>query len=193
MNTAEILKNINGTITLDEAETEFLKSILISRPFKQGEIIIESGELARYIVFVNSGYLMTYYTAKKGTDHVVQFGSKGWWAGDIFSLSKEITTLYATKGLSEGEVLLIPRLAQNHLLENYPKFERYFRIIFQQALIRQQMRFIESHSNSAAERYAAFTGHFPGIEQFVPQKYIASYLGITPEFLSKVRKKVQIG
>jgi len=92
--------------------------------------------------------------------------------------------------LTDGEVLLLPRLAQAHLLENYIAFERYFRITFQDALIRQQHRFIESHTDSAEDRYQAFVHKFPGMEQYVPQKYIASYLGITPEFLSKVRRKL---
>lgn len=190
MNTDLILKHVQEIVTLGKEETDFLKSVLIARPFKQGEVIVESGEMARFIMFVNSGYLMTYYTDKNGTEHVVQFGSDGWWAGDIFSLSKEINTLYSTKGLTDGEVLLLPRLAQNHLLEKYQNFERYFRVIFQNALIRQQMRFIESHSNSAEDRYLAFINYFPGMEKYVPQKYIASYLGITPEFLSRVRKKL---
>jgi CRP-like cAMP-binding protein len=75
-------------------------------------------------------------------------------------------------------------------LEGHPKFERYFRIIFQKGLMRQQMRYIEGHSTSAEERYQSFIAAYPSIAREVPQKYIASYLGITPEFLSKVRKKL---
>lgn len=189
MNSKIILSNISETVSLNEEETAFLESVLIPRPYKQGEIIVESGETSKYIMFINSGYLMTYYTDKNGTDHVIQFGSGGWWSGDIYNLNKNTRTLYTTKGLCDGEVLLLPLLAQNHLLENYIKFERYFRITFQNALLRQQLRFVESYTASSEERYQSFISTYPNIEQFVPQKYIASYLGITPEFLSKIRKK----
>lgn len=190
MNTQIILNNIQQTVQLDEHETAFLESVLIKRPFKQGELLVESGDSARYMIFVNTGYLMTYFTDQDGTDHVVQFASGGWWVGDIYSLSKEGQTPYTTKGLCDGEVLLLPRLAQNQLLETYIKFERYFRITFQNSLLRQQLRFIESHSTSAEERYQSFIATYPNIQQYVPQKYIASYLGITAEFLSKVRRKL---
>jgi CRP-like cAMP-binding protein len=190
MNSAIMLAHINQVVPLDREETAFLESVLIPRPFKQGELIVKSGEPARYMMYVNSGYLMTYFTDKNGTDHVIQFASDGWWVGDIYSLSKEAHTRYTTKGLCDGEVLLLPRLAQNQLLERYIKFERYFRITFQNSVLRHQLRFIESHSNSAEERYQSFITTYPNIQQYVPQKYIASYLGITAEFLSKVRRKL---
>jgi len=104
------------------------------------------------------------------------------------SLSTDQKTPFTTKGLSAGELLLLPRAAQNQLLDEHMKFERYFRNLFQTALMSYQMRFIESHSLPAEQRYVMFRETFPGIEQYLPQKYVASYLGITPEFLSKVRK-----
>lgn len=189
MNSHTILHNINQTVQLDQHEIELLESVLIKRPFKQNELIVESGDPARYMMFVNAGYLMTYFTDKEGTDQVVQFASAGWWVGDIYSLSKEAHTRYTTKGLCDGELLLLPRLAHNQLLDTYTKFERYFRITFQNSLLRQQLRFIDSHSTSAEERYLSFITTYPNIQQYVPQKYIASYLGITPEFLSKIRRK----
>jgi CRP-like cAMP-binding protein len=188
MNSQIILSHINGLVKLDKDETEYLESVLISRPFDRGELIVKSGEAARFIMFVNSGYLMTYYTDKEDTDHVIQFASSGWWAGDIYSLSKETNTLYSTMGLCKGEVFLLPRAAQNQLLDTYSKFERYFRMVFQHSLMRHQMRFVESHSQPAVERYRSFLTIYPGIEKYIAQKYIASYLGITPEFLSKTKK-----
>jgi len=92
--------------------------------------------------------------------------------------------------LCDGEVLLLPRSAQNQLFEVYTKFEHYFRVTFQNSLLRQQFRFIETYSQSAEERYQAFIAAYPKIEQYAPQKQIASYLGITPQFLSKIRKKL---
>jgi CRP-like cAMP-binding protein len=190
MNSDLVLANISQYIQLHEEETKFLLSALIPRSFRAGELIVKSGDPARYISFVNSGYLMTYHTDEQGMDHVIQFAAEGWWSGDIYSLQQDVTSLYSTRGLSNGELLLLPNLAQRHLLENYSKFERYFRMVFQKALIRQQLRYLEGHSSSAEDRYLSFVKAYPSIVQEVPQKYIASYLGITPEFLSKVRKKL---
>lgn len=185
-----ILAQVGEQMSLGDAEKSFFESILISRPFKQGETIIESGDTARYMMFVNSGYLMTYFSDKDGNDHVIQFARDGWWCADIYSLSANAKTPYTTKCLSDGEVLLLPRLAHLQLLEKYPRFEKYFRLMFQASVMRQQWRLVENYADTAEERYLSFINKYPGMEQYVPQKYIASYLGITPEFLSKVRKKL---
>ncbi|MGN8057624.1 Crp/Fnr family transcriptional regulator [Pedobacter sp. 22163] len=190
MNSEIILANINQLVQINNAEAYFLESILISRPFRQDELIINSGDIARYVMFVNAGYIMSFYTDADGNDHVVQFAAQNWWSGDLFSLSDHPRTIYSTKGLTEGELLLLPRSAQEELFSRFPKFERYFRISFQNSLIRQQMRLIEGYTLTAEERYIKFQEKFPTIDRYIAQKYIASYLGMTPEFLSRTRKKI---
>jgi CRP-like cAMP-binding protein len=190
MNIKHFLANIGQHIELDKQEIEYLNSVLIARPFTSGEIIVKSNEPSRFLIFTNSGYLMTYYSDMEGVEHVIQFAAEGWWSGDLYSLSESETTPFSTKGLSNGEALLLPRIATDHLLKNFPKFERYFRVMFHKGLIRQQLRYIEACSTSAEERYLSFIKSYPAILRDVPQKYIASYLGITPEFLSKIRKKL---
>ncbi len=192
MYSALILSTIEEYVHLDEKDIEFFESILISRLFKRGEMIVKSGEAARYLVFVNDGYLMTYFTDKDGVDHVLHFAATGWWCGDVYSLSSNQTTIYATKGLTDGEVLLLPRSAQDQLFEKHPVFDKYFRIFFQNSIIRQQLRFVENYTDTAEERYESFKIRYPNMEQYVPQKHIASYLGITPEFLSKIRKRASV-
>jgi len=152
MDSSLIRSNISRYVALDDREIEFLESILIPRPFKQGELIVKGGEQARYLMFVNSGYLMTYYSDKDGADHVIQFAAAGWWAGDIYSLSKEPYTLYTTKALCDGELLLLPRPAQHQLFENYNKFERYFRLVFKILLLSTNcvlLKAIHNQPNSA--------------------------------------------
>lgn len=185
-----LLTHMRQFVEPTQEEIAFLEAGLIARPFKQGEIIVQSGDPARYLAFVNQGYTLTYYTDGEGIDHVIRFAAAGWWSGDLYSLSREPLTPLTTKGLSDGELLLLPRLVQDQMLEKYLKFERYFRNLFQTALMRQQMRFVESHSVPAEQRYLKLKETFPGVEQYLPQKYIASYLGITPEFLSKIRKQL---
>lgn len=190
MNTAVILSAINKHVALDEAEANFLTDQLIPKKLKPGELIEESGEMTKFMIYVNSGCLMTYYTDKDGTDHVIQFATTGWWTGDLHSLQKKVPSIYSTRALVESEILLLPKVSLELLLDQYLKFERYFRIIFQNALVVSQQRIIHSYASTAEERYLHFSEKYSNLEQYVPLKYIASYLGITPEFLSKIRRKL---
>jgi CRP-like cAMP-binding protein len=193
MNHELLVSHIDQSVRLDPSEKVLLESMIIERPFKQGELIVRSGEPARYLLFVGEGYVMTYFTDNTGEDRVVRFAGKGWWSPDIYALSDESKTAYSTKGLGEGLALLLPRPAIHQLLTGNVKFERYFRILCQNSLIKQQRRMLESYSATADERYIAFREAYPSIEQYVPQKYIASYLGISAEFLSKIRKQIATG
>ena len=150
----------------------------------------KTGEPSRYFIYVNSGCLMSYFTDPEDNDHVMQFATAGWWTGDLPSFTQQVPSIHTTRALTDSEVLLLPRQSMDLLLEKYPKFERYFRILFQNSLINHQNRLIQSLSSKAEDRYLAFQKKYPSLEQYVPLKYIASYLGITPEFLSKIRRKL---
>lgn len=165
-------------------------SILIPMPLQQGSFIEKRGDLTRYFIYVNSGCLMTYHTDKEGSDHVIQFATAGWWTGDLHSITRQIPSSYSTKALAESEVILLPKAAMDTLLDTMPRLERYFRITYQNSLITHQHRIILHYTATADERYQAFREKYPSLEQYVPLKYIASYLGITPEFLSKIRRKL---
>jgi CRP-like cAMP-binding protein len=132
---------------------------------------------------------MTYYTDKEGNDHVIQFSTSGWWTADLHSLTNQQSSIYSTRALTDSEIFLLPKIRLEELVERYPIFERYFRIMFQNSLVTHQNRIVQAFSFSAEERYDYFQQKYPQLEQFVPLKYIASYLGITPEFLSKIRRK----
>jgi CRP-like cAMP-binding protein len=132
---------------------------------------------------------MTYFTNKSGNDQVIQFSTSGWWTGDLSSLTSGKSSSYSTHALTSCELLLLPKLRMDELLDRHPIFEKYFRIIFQNSLITYQNRIIQAFTHTADDRYANFQEQYPQLEQFVPLKYIASYLGITPEFLSKIRRK----
>jgi len=189
MSCDSLLSHINQFVQLEQEEIDELKSVLIYRTFRQDDYIAKSGDPASYLMYVCSGYLLTSLIDSTGSERVIQIATEGWWSPDLFSLTSQSKTNYSTRGLTNGEVLLFPKLAHQHLLERYIKFERYFRIIFQESLIRQQKRILESFSIKAEERYQNYLDRFPEIEKYVPQKYIASYLGITPQFLSTVRRR----
>lgn len=190
MNTANLLAAINKHITLTEEESAYFISLMLPLRIRQNEMIEKPGEPTKYFIHVVSGCLMSYYTDKEGTDHVMQFAQAGWWTGDLPGFTQQLPATYSTRALADSDLLLMPRLSMDQLLEKYPKFERYFRILFQNSLIAHQNRLAQNLSFTAEERYVYFQKKFASLEQFVPLKYIASYLGMTPEFLSKIRRKL---
>ncbi|HNP95782.1 MAG: Crp/Fnr family transcriptional regulator [Cyclobacteriaceae bacterium] len=190
MDSGRVIKNIEQHVHLTQEEKEYLESVLLPMKVSQNEFIEETGKVTRYFIHVNEGCLMTYYTDNQGNDHVIQFATPGWWTGDLQSFTKAMPSIYSTRALADSSVWLLPKVQMDTLLDQYPVFEKYFRIIFQNSLITHQQRIIRNLSMSAEGRYQYFIDKYPTLEQFVPQKYIASHLGITPEFLSKIRRKL---
>ena len=190
MNVQIIISHIKQHVALTEEEEKFLSAILITQKLEQGEFAEVAGEVTQSMIFVNSGCLMTYFMQKSGVDQVIQFSTSGWWTGDLNSLNSGKPSSYATHALTSCELLLLPKIRMQELLDRFPVFEKYFRIIFQNSLITHQKRIVQAFTLTADERYQNFQKQYPQLEQFVPLKYIASYLGITPEFLSKIRRKL---
>jgi CRP-like cAMP-binding protein len=189
MNTSGIINSISKYVPLDEVEQLYITSLLLPLKIRQGEFTERTGNISKGMIYVNAGCLMTYFSDKQATDHVIQFATAGWWTGDLHSFTSQTPSIYSTKALADSEVLLLPKNDMDQLLERFPKFERYFRIIFQNSLVTHQHRIIQNFSVAAEERYVQFQEKYPSLEQYVPLKYIASYLGITPEFLSKIRRR----
>lgn len=190
MQTDQLLSAVTRHITLTKEEEDFFLGCFVPQSVRQGDFLERPDEPTRFFMYVVSGCLMTYYTDKSAHDHVMQFAMPGWWTGDLASIMKGTPSVFSTRALAESEVLLISRSSLEQLLEKHPRFERFYRILFQNSLITQQGRILQNLSATAEERYLNFTKKYPTLEQFVPQKYIASYLGITPEFLSKIRRKL---
>ncbi|MCH8555316.1 MAG: PhzF family phenazine biosynthesis isomerase [Schleiferiaceae bacterium] len=183
----EIHEYLSGYVDLSEAETRLFCAQLRHDYVKKNRYLFKKGEENLPFIWIKSGYLMTYYTDHRNQDHVMQFGSKNWWTGDIEATLNNKPTRYSMRALSDCEIFTIPLDRYNYLLEKAPKFEKYFRIIYLKSLASHQKRIINNISLTAAEKYDSFIERFPKMELVVPQKYIASYLGITPEFLSKLK------
>ena len=189
MDTSGIISQINKHVPLEEKEALYFTSLFIPAKIKQGEFIEKTGKVSTNFVYVNSGCLMTYFTDIDGTDHVIQFAMARWWTGDLHSFTQEEPSIYSTRALADSEVFFLPKDDMDTMLEKLPRLERYFRILFQNSIVSHQHRLIQNLSVTADQRYENFSKRYPSLEQYVPLKYIASYLGITPEFLSKIRRK----
>lgn len=187
---AAILANVTKHIQLTPEEQLFWRGLLRSRKVERGECLLQVGDISRYQYFVVSGCLRTYLVDEDGKEHILQFAPEDWWTGNMASMLKGLPSQLIIEALENTVVLAIDKPGQDQLFERVPKFERFFRILITNAFVAQQRRTLSSLSKTAEERYAEFRKLYPSLDGRVAQKHIASYLGMTPEFLSTVRKRV---
>ncbi len=183
-------KKVNEKINLTEEEQAACAQYFISKKLRKKQYLLQAGDVCKYSAFVEKGILRSYTTDEKGAEHIMQFALEGWWIADMYSFLTGEPSIYNIDALEDAELLLLSSAAQEKLFHQIPKFERYFRILIQNNMIAMQRRLIGSLSLSAEENYVHLINANPGMLQLVPQHMIASYLGITPETLSRIRKQL---
>jgi CRP-like cAMP-binding protein len=184
-----ILKNISRFIDLTEDEKTFFTSLLKIKKLRKKQYLLQEGEISRYEYFVNKGCVRTYSIDEKGQEHIVQFAIEDWWTGDMYSFLTQTPGLYTIDALEDSELFCLEKNALEELYTKIPKFEKFFRHLLQNAFIAGQRRIIETMSLPADQRYCKFIEQYPLMEKRLPLKQIASYLGITPESLSRIRSQ----
>lgn len=188
-----LLKNIDRHIHLEPEESSFFISLARVRRLKKKEFLLQAGEVCRYEAFVLEGCLRNYYLDDKGDEHILQFSIEDWWTSDLYSLLTQSPANQFIDALEDSVVALFDRDDLEQLYREVPKFERFFRIMLQNAFIAHQQRILQNIGSTGEERYLAFRNKYPQLEQRLPQHQIAAFLGITPEFLSKIRGKLAKG
>jgi CRP-like cAMP-binding protein len=178
---------------LDAGETALIQARVKTRRYLKGQYVVQNGDTCRYESFVISGCLKTFYIGSNGEEHIIMFAIENWWTGDLGSFITQAPADYNVQCLQNSTLAQIHYDDLQQLYLQVPKLERFFRIIIQNAFVSSQKRIIASFSLSASERYIQFRKQYPKIEQRVPQYMIASYLGITKEFLSKIRHQLANG
>jgi CRP-like cAMP-binding protein len=187
---ALILDNIGKHVTLTPAEEALFLSKLEIRHFKAKNLVLRAGEVCTHSYFVNSGLLRSFTINDQIVEHVMSFACAGWWIGDMYSLlSQQPGTLFI-EVLEDAEVALLSKADQEALYAAVPKLERFFRILTENSLVANQERLMDNLSLTAEERFEKFCKRYPSLIQQVPQKQIASYIGVTPEFFSKMKSKL---
>jgi len=186
-----ILRNVGRHIQLTQEESTYFLSLLKPKPLKKGHFLVEAGEPSTFQSYVLQGCLRSYHIDQKGNEHVLQFAPEDWWTGDMGSVMKGTPATLHVDALEDSLVLRMERNDLEALFVRIPKFERFFRILVTNAFIAAQARLLSTISRPAQERYLEFMRLYPALEGRVPQKQIASYLGMTPEFLSTVRKRAR--
>ncbi len=191
MDYAAILHNVGKHIQFDKSETEFFTSLLKTCELSRKETLLKEGDRCTTFNYVAKGALRAYYRDDEGNESIIMFALQDWWVTDMYSFISEKPAMLNIDALEDSTIIQLTKDDIEKLYIKVPKFERFFRIIMQNAYIREQLRVIENLSKPAEERYLSFMQKYPQVMKRVPLKQIASYLGVTPEFLSVVRKKVQ--
>jgi CRP-like cAMP-binding protein len=184
-----ILQNVSRHIQLTADETAFFKSMLQFRKLRKRQYLLQAGDVCIHETFVTKGLLRAYTVDKTEQTHIAMFAMEGWWISDLYSFLSRTPATQHIDALEDSEVLCIERSDLEKLYERVPKFERLFRILLQNAFVANQQRVLASISQTAEELYVNFVKKYPSLEQRIPQVQIASYLGITPETLSRVRRQ----
>lgn len=177
-------------VVLTEEQFNYWLSLFIPKQMKKGEFLLSEGEVNKYLAFVVKGCLRLYTIDNKGKEHIMQFAPENWWISDMDSISKGTPSVYFMDALEDSDVLLIDFPSYQKALVQLPNIALMFQQLMQNRQLASQKRIINSMSASAEERYLDFLKTYPSFMQRVPQHMIASYLGITPESLSRIRKQV---
>jgi CRP-like cAMP-binding protein len=184
-----LVKTLSKYVTLTPEEVNIIESLFTFRTFRKRQYILQEGEITRHETFIVKGVTRTFEVDEKGQEHVLQFGLEDWWTGDLYSFLTETPAKSNIDCLEDTQVYQITKPNLETLYEKVPKMERHFRIVIQNAYIASTKRVASSLAKSATERYLDFTSQYPQIEQRVPNHLIASYLGITPQSLSRIRSQ----
>jgi CRP-like cAMP-binding protein len=184
------LNYLGNYVNLTQEEETVLTSFLLFKKYKKRQYFLMEGDVCRYQAYVLKGCFRSYYIDKEGKEVNLMFSTENWWIGDLASYIVKDPSKLNIEALEDCEIFAIEKQHMDLLFQKIPKIERFFRILFQNALISSQNRIINNLTLTAKDNYLSFVNKYPDFEQRIPQYHIASYLGITPEFLSQIRKQL---
>lgn len=191
MNSQPLLKNVSKYIKLTKDEEHYFSTLMHFKKVRKRHLLVEEGDVNKYINFVSSGILRSYLTDGNGFEHILQFAPPGWWIADVRSFLTQKPGQLNVEAIEDSEVVQILKSDIDKLYSIYPKFQQYFRILAENSLAAYQQLYVNSIGFPAKERYESFSELYPSLVQCLPQKYIASYIGVTPEFFSKMINQLQ--
>jgi len=181
---------INKYVVLTKVEEDILLSMVTIRRYLKGQYVVQQGDVCKHSGFIILGCTRTFHLDDEGQEHTVMFSIEDWWASEIGSFVTQTPSDYNVQCIENTELVQISFEDQEVLFKKIPKLERFFRLILERAFVSSQKRIVRSFSLTAKEQYLHFLREYPEIEKRIPQYMIASYLGITKEFLSKIKSQL---
>lgn len=185
-----LYKKITTITPLNEEDFAYFKTLFVVKKLRKRQYFLQEGDVCKYQAFVVKGLLRSYKVDEKGSEHILQFASEGWWMADLSSYLTNEPSFLNIDALEDVELLLLTKPSWEQAMNKIPALEHYFRIIIQNHLVATQKRLLQSLAETAEEKYNRFLATYPECVQRVPQHMVASYLGVSRETLSRIRKQV---
>lgn len=181
---------LSNVITLTETDKAIFRQHIIVKKLRKRQYLLQEGEVCKYVAFVSKGMLRAYLVDSKNNEHIIQFAPEGWFISDLSSFITEDQSNLNIDALEDSELILISKAAHVYLETAVPEFFKFNYTQYRGAYLSLQKRLTDMFTLSTEEKYTKLLSIYPDIMQRVPQHMIASYLGLTPETLSRVRKKL---
>lgn len=182
--------HIEKRIHLTDEEFDFCTRYFSPKKLRKRQFLLQESNVCKHLAFVNSGCLREYTVDPRGEEHILQFAISDWWISDLNSFLGGTKSTHNIDAMQESEIFMLEKEALDTLYGVVPKMERFFRLLLEANYIATHKRINDTLSASAEERYLAFIATYPDLVEQVPQHHIASYLGITPQSLSRIRKEL---
>lgn len=186
----QLVKSVRSRVNVSDESIDVLKRKLIPKKARKRQFLLNAGDICQYMIFVERGLLRSFTDDKNGSEHIMQFAAEGWWISDMASFFSKTNSQYNIEALEESELLLMTKEVMDELIEEVPQMQRYFLNLMENHIIALQRRINVVQSMSAEETYLKLMEVNPELINRASQQHIASYLGITPETLSRVRRQV---
>ncbi|WP_075341902.1 Crp/Fnr family transcriptional regulator [Tenacibaculum agarivorans] len=190
MDATPLITYINKIVELTKEEEQIVKELIHYRRYLKDQYVVQQGDVCKHVNFIIKGCTKTCHVDANGQEHIVMFSIEDWWTSDIGSFITQNPADYNVQCIENTELIQLNYNVREELFAKVPKLERFFRTITERALVASQERIVRNFSKTAKERYLIFKKNYPVIEQRIPQYMIASYLGITKEFLSKIKSQL---
>lgn len=184
------LETVARHVSLTPEEQQTVLQHMERHSYPARTLLLESGQVCTHSIFVVSGILRSYTIDDQGTEHVVSFAPPGWFIADMYSLLSQRPGQLFIEVNEAADVFLLSKVNQDKLYDEVPKMERFFRILIENSLVANQQRLVDNLTFTAEARYDKFLSKFKDLAHRVPQKQIASYIGVTPEFFSKMKARM---
>ena len=185
-----IIKNVTRFISLSSEEEKIFTDLLVCETIPKKTILLREGEVCQFEGYIQKGCFRAYYLDDNGFEVTILFAIEDWWISDIASFQDQKPSNLYIETIEDSEIFTLNPTTKEKLLQEIPKFERVFRMLVQRNLFTLQNRLVNTISKSASDRYLEFIKVYPTIPQRVAQYYIASYLGVSKEFVSTIRKRL---